>query len=184
MVLLTNKKFLNTNHRLSLHLYPMSFTCTFCNKNLCLQEGLKRNVTAKHNKNSTLAGMAEASEVHTFKCHPHLSGMSNLVCNYPCTEYLWALPCLPDGMFLRTPTTELPLLESFASSNNPWPPFGNRLEYNWVYYHYVILQSSAEDIQKGLDLWRAMVSRYCTDPDSCDKVHGRMLRICMTQLTQ
>ena len=73
-------------------------------------------------------------------------------------------------MFLRTPTTELPSSDSFASSDNPWLPFGNRLEYNWAYYHYIILQSSAEDIQKGLDLWRAMVSRYCTDPDSCDKV--------------
>jgi len=87
-VLLTNKEFLNTNHKISLHLYPMSFTCTFCNKNLRLQGGLKKHVTAKHNKNSALAGMAEASEVHTFKRHPHLSGMLNSVCNYPCTEYL------------------------------------------------------------------------------------------------
>ncbi|KAF8259888.1 hypothetical protein EI94DRAFT_1773823 [Lactarius quietus] len=42
-------------------------------------------------------------------------------------------------------------------SGNPWHPFGHRLEFEWAHYHYVRLQSSANDIQCGLDLWRAMV---------------------------
>ncbi|KAN0129101.1 hypothetical protein V8E53_013097 [Lactarius tabidus] len=98
--------------------------------------------------------MAEASELHTYKHHPHLS----------------ARPCSPDGTFLGTPTTEPPLSDPLNSSDNPWLPFGNRLEYEWAYYHFVRLQSSAEDIQKGLDLWRATVARYRTDPDSCNEV--------------
>jgi hypothetical protein len=74
-----------SNHKhlpnLSLCLYPMSFSCSFCNKNLCSQGGLTRHVNSKHNKNSALAGMAEASKLHTFKHHPYLSGMSKSVGN-------------------------------------------------------------------------------------------------------
>ncbi|KAH9180800.1 hypothetical protein EDB89DRAFT_1900586 [Lactarius sanguifluus] len=49
----------------------------------------------------------------------------------------------------------LGLLESHAG--NPWHPFGDRLAYEWARYHYVKLQSSAADVQQGLDLWRATV---------------------------
>ncbi|KAH9049031.1 hypothetical protein EDB84DRAFT_1593342 [Lactarius hengduanensis] len=53
---------------------------------------------------------------------------------------------------------------------NPWSPFGDRLEYEWAHYHYIRLQSSAGDIQRGLDLWRATVMKYQTDHDSCNGV--------------
>jgi hypothetical protein len=61
-------------------------------------------------------------------------------------------------------------LDPFESCDNPWLPFRSRLEFEWAYYHYVRLQSSAEDIQQGLDLWRATVSKYGADSDSCDEV--------------
>ena len=58
------------------------------------------------------------------------------------------------------------MLDPFESCDNLWLPFNSRLEFEWAYYHYVRLRSSAEDIQQGLDLWRAAVSKS----DSCDKV--------------
>ncbi|KAI9441968.1 hypothetical protein BJY52DRAFT_1206842 [Lactarius psammicola] len=41
------------------------------------------------------------------------------------------------------------------SRGSPWLPFSDRLAYEWARYHYVRLQSSAGDVQQGLDLWRA-----------------------------
>ncbi|KAF8258996.1 hypothetical protein EI94DRAFT_1774037 [Lactarius quietus] len=65
------------------------------------------------------------------------------------------------------------LTNPFESPDDPWLPFGNRLEFEWAYYHYVRLQFLAEDIQQGLDLWRATVSRHNVDSDSCDEVLWR-----------
>jgi hypothetical protein len=45
-----------------------------------------------------------------------------------------------------------------------------------VHYHYVKLNSSAASIQQGLDLWRATVSMYRTDSDSCDDAPWRNAR--------
>ncbi|KAF8262148.1 hypothetical protein EI94DRAFT_1773268 [Lactarius quietus] len=75
-----------------------------------------------------------------------------------------AWPCSSDGTFLKEPILLLPPPQAlFEPSDNPWHPFSHRLEYEWAHYHYVRLQSSADDIQCGLDLWRAMVK-------SCDEV--------------
>ncbi|KAF8264616.1 hypothetical protein EI94DRAFT_1772597 [Lactarius quietus] len=97
--------------------------------------------------------MTEASKLHTFICHPSLS----------------ARPCSSDGTFLKDPILPPPQ-DVLEPSGNPWHPFGHRLEFEWAHYHYVRLQSSANDIQCGLDLWRAKVKRHQTDNDSCDKV--------------
>ncbi|KAI9436783.1 hypothetical protein BJY52DRAFT_1130347 [Lactarius psammicola] len=132
----------------------MSYTCSSCGGDFRSQGGLTRHTNLKHSKNSTLAGMVTASQLHTFIHHPHLS----------------AQPCSSDGMFLRDPVPQPPTSGSFESCGNPWLPFGDRLEYEWAYYHYVQLQSSAKDIQRGLDLWRATVMRYWADHDSCDGV--------------
>ncbi|KAH9060394.1 hypothetical protein EDB83DRAFT_2292370 [Lactarius deliciosus] len=132
----------------------MSFFCSFCGDSFHSQGGLTKHVNSKHRKNSTLAGMAAALQSHTFIRHPHLS----------------ARPCSSDGAFLRD-ISQLPmsgLLESHTS--NPWHPFGDRLAYEWARYHYVKLQSSAADVQQGLDLWRATVLMYQADPNSCDGV--------------
>ncbi|KAH9039755.1 hypothetical protein EDB84DRAFT_1587671 [Lactarius hengduanensis] len=113
----------------------MSYTCSFCEGNFRSQGGLTKHVNLKHGKNSTLTGMAEALQLHTFIHHPHLSE----------------------------------LFES-CHGGNPWSPFGDRLEYEWAHYHYIRLQSSAGDIQRGLDLWRATVMKYQTDHNSCNGV--------------
>ncbi|KAH9008341.1 hypothetical protein EDB83DRAFT_2509114 [Lactarius deliciosus] len=112
----------------------MSYVCSFCQDNFRSQGGLTKHVNSKHNENSTLAGMAKASQLHTFVRHPHLSDLSE-------------------------------------SCGNPWLPFNDRLQYEWAYYHYVRLQSSAEDIRQGLDLWRAMATTtHQMDHNSCDGV--------------
>ncbi|KAI9429814.1 hypothetical protein H4582DRAFT_1791653, partial [Lactarius indigo] len=36
-----------------------------------------------------------------------------------------------------------------------WTPFEDRLAFDWAYYHYVNLQSSAAEIAEGLNLWSA-----------------------------
>ncbi|KAH9039490.1 hypothetical protein EDB83DRAFT_2318440 [Lactarius deliciosus] len=89
------------------------------------QGGLTKHVNSKHNENSTLAGMAKVSQLHTFVRHPHLS----------------------------EPVPRQPKSDLSESCGNPWLPFNDRLQYEWAYYHYVRLQSSAEDIRQGLDLW-------------------------------
>ncbi|KAH9007664.1 hypothetical protein EDB84DRAFT_1591306 [Lactarius hengduanensis] len=131
----------------------MSFFCSFCGNSFRSQGGLTKHVNSKHRKNSTLAGMAAALQSHTFIQHPHLS----------------ARPCLSDGAFLRD-LSQPPTSELLESHGDPWLPFGDRLAYEWARYHYVKLQSSAADVQQGLDLWRATVMMYQADHDSCDGV--------------
>ncbi|KAH9161675.1 hypothetical protein EDB89DRAFT_1861472 [Lactarius sanguifluus] len=133
----------------------MSYVCSFCQDNFRSQGGLTKHVNSKHNENSTLAGMAKASQLHTFVRHPHLS----------------ARPCSSDGAFLGEPVPRQPKSDLSESCGNPWLPFNDRLQYEWAYYHYVRLQSSAEDIRQGLDLWRAMATTtHQMDHDSCDGV--------------
>ncbi|KAH9046384.1 hypothetical protein EDB83DRAFT_2637518, partial [Lactarius deliciosus] len=127
--------------------------CSFCGNSFRSQGGLTKHVNSKHRKNSTLAGMAAALQSHTFIRHPHLS----------------ARPCSSDGAFLRD-LSQPPTSELLESHGNPWLPFGDRLAYEWARYHYVKLQSSAADVQQGLDLWRATVMMYQDDHDSCDGV--------------
>ncbi|KAH8979524.1 hypothetical protein EDB86DRAFT_3067015 [Lactarius hatsudake] len=83
------------------------------------------------------------------------------------TESTQPQPILYNTIDISQPPTS-GLLESHTG--NPWHPFGDRLAYEWARYHYVKLQSSAADVQQGLDLWRATVLMYQADPDSCDGV--------------
>jgi hypothetical protein len=55
-------------------------------------------------------------------------------------------------------------------SDNPWALFQDRLEFDWARYHYVRLQSSADEIREGLDLWRAAIIKHASDHDALDSV--------------
>ena len=46
--------------------------------------------------------------------------------------------------------------------DTPWAPFRDRLAFDWAHYHYVRLQSSGDEIHKGLDLWRAAIIKHET----------------------
>jgi Plavaka transposase len=78
-----------------------------------------------------------------------------------------AKPCAPDGSFLEEPITtpkSPPELEApeTTSEGGPWAPFPDRLAFDWAHYHYVRLQSSADDIHVtvGLDLWLATIIKH------------------------
>ena len=65
-----------------------------------------------------------------------------------------ARPCHADGTFLHEP----PVRPTPGENDQPvhdWTPFEDRLAFDWAYYHYVTLESSAAKISEGLDLWSA-----------------------------
>ncbi|KAH9978413.1 hypothetical protein BJV74DRAFT_879459 [Russula compacta] len=66
---------------------------------------------------------------------------------------------MPDGIFLKEPIPD---------ATPPWAPFPDRLAFDWAQYHYVHLQSSADEILKGLDIWCATVIKHeskCRETD-------------------
>ncbi|KAH9038881.1 hypothetical protein EDB85DRAFT_1860083 [Lactarius pseudohatsudake] len=69
-----------------------------------------------------------------------------------------ARPCNKDCVFLQA-AWGLTSLPAPPSQNNwhiqDWTPFKDRLTFDWAYYHYVNLQSSAAEIAEGLNLWLA-----------------------------
>jgi len=67
------------------------------------------------------------------------------------------LPCDIDGIFLPEYTQPPPPAAPDAREDNTWHPFEDRLAFDWAYYHFVELQSSEREINKGLDLWLAAV---------------------------
>ena len=74
-----------------------------------------------------------------------------------------ANPCAPDGSFLEEPITtpkSPPEAPETTSEDGPWAPFLDRLTFDWAHYHYVRLQSSADDIHVGLDLWLATIIKH------------------------
>ena len=87
-----------------------------------------------------------------------------------------ARPCDKNGNFLKKPESDLQPLPAEPindSSGNPWAPFKDRLEFDWAYYHYVRLQSSASDILEGLDLWRATVVKHSSEHPTADDIPWR-----------
>lgn len=65
------------------------------------------------------------------------------------------MPCDVDGKFLPNYTQPPPWDSPDATEDNPWHPFEDRLAFDWAHYHFVELQSSEREINKGLDLWLA-----------------------------
>jgi hypothetical protein len=64
-----------------------------------------------------------------------------------------------------------------ATPDNQWAPFPDRLAFDWAHYHYVRLQSSEDEIHKGLDIWRATVikhiSQHGSEPAVSDDIPWR-----------
>lgn len=63
------------------------------------------------------------------------------------------MPCDVDGKFI--PQHSKPPPPANAAEDNQWYPFEDRLAFDWAHYHFVELQSSERQINKGLDLWLA-----------------------------
>ena len=84
-----------------------------------------------------------------------------------------AQPCDKNGKFFKKLEPDLQPLPTEPinnSSGNPWAPFNDHLEFDWAYYHYVWLQSSASDILEGLDLWRATIVKHSFKHPTADDI--------------
>jgi hypothetical protein len=81
-----------------------------------------------------------------------------VLCRF-CDNYLLiaciALPCDSDRKFLPQHTRPPPPAAPDATEDNAYHPFEDRLAFDWAHYHFVELQSSERQINKGLDLWLA-----------------------------
>ncbi|KAH9952829.1 hypothetical protein BJV74DRAFT_929895 [Russula compacta] len=75
-----------------------------------------------------------------------------------------AKPCDKNGVYLHpyarpqhvpTPPNDEP--------TNPWNPFDSRVEFDFAHYHFVEAQSSADLIDKALDIWAATVMEFGGD---------------------
>lgn len=71
------------------------------------------------------------------------------------------MPCDKDSNFLppHTPPPAPPPAND-EDSQNPWHPFGSRIDFNFAHYHFVEIQSSAGNINKALDMWAASVLEH------------------------
>ncbi|KAF8877448.1 hypothetical protein CPB84DRAFT_1880549 [Gymnopilus junonius] len=61
-----------------------------------------------------------------------------------------------DGNFLFEHAQPPPPAAHDATEDNTFHPFEDRLAFNWAHYHFTELQSSEQEINKGMDLWLAM----------------------------
>ncbi|KAF8149101.1 hypothetical protein B0H34DRAFT_791595 [Crassisporium funariophilum] len=119
---------------------PSDFPCTHqgCNRTFKSQGGRTQHCNTHHRMLSPDSEL-DPSLDFTTKYHPKLN----------------ALPCNINGTFLPPSTQPPPCAAPNVTENKCWHPFEDRLAFDWAYYHFVELQSSACKIGKGLDLWLA-----------------------------
>ncbi|KAF5332268.1 hypothetical protein D9611_007993 [Ephemerocybe angulata] len=127
-----------------------SFQCTVCQKICANERGLKQHQNRAHPILSSDDSENEAQPALTTLYHPTLT----------------ALPVDETGK--RLPLHVNPAPRNQLNADNPFHPFDDRLSFDWAHYHYVEMQSSVSQINKGLDLWlaskiQAMGSTDCDD---------------------
>lgn len=68
-----------------------------------------------------------------------------------------ARPCDEHGAFLNDPASAKPPPPPAhtVDPNDPWAPFEDRIAYDFAQYHYVKVQSSADEISTNLDMFIA-----------------------------
>ncbi|KAL0058854.1 hypothetical protein AAF712_014433 [Marasmius tenuissimus] len=73
-------------------------------------------------------------------------------------------PCKADGTFLH-PNARPPPPPPQPTPTDPdnWSPFEDRLGFDFANYHFTVVQSSAEKINRALDMWAAAVWKYGGD---------------------
>ena len=71
-----------------------------------------------------------------------------------------AIPCDENGGNLPDPPPAPPVpLPVDGQDPTSWAPFRSRLEFDFAYYHFVEVQSSAKDIDKALNMWQAAIMK-------------------------
>jgi hypothetical protein len=133
---------------------PDTFPCNCCPKVCSTLGGLARHKKIKH---PAITPPKEYSS-HTRFFHPTLNGMPTSSLLFLCSYGTTARSCDGGGVFLQAPwdSTLRPTPPSQDDQRiHKWTPFEDRLAFDWAYYHYVTLQSSASNITEGLNLWLA-----------------------------
>ncbi|KAJ6515253.1 hypothetical protein C8R45DRAFT_887963 [Mycena sanguinolenta] len=125
---------------------PQSYTCPLCPKICKTSSGLTRHYNTLH-RQFTPASEDEDEHRHETDSHPKLT----------------ARPCDAAGNFLPPYSPPPPLSSLNGQEPNSWEPFQSRTEFDFAYFHFVELQSSAADVNTALDLWAAAVVKYGED---------------------
>lgn len=110
---------------------------------------------ANHIRTHAGPTLPENAKKYTRRYHRHLNGMSATLFSdsmHAHTEL--ARPCDKNGTFLDDPATTkpLPYPAHTIDPENPWAPFEDRIAYDFAQYHYVEVQSSADEISRNLDM--------------------------------
>ncbi|KAJ6512460.1 hypothetical protein C8R45DRAFT_1206566 [Mycena sanguinolenta] len=118
---------------------PQSYTCPLCPKICKTSGGLTRHYNTLH-RQFMPASEDEDEHRHKTDSHPKLT-----------------------GNFLPPYSPPPPLSSLNGQEPNSWEPFQSRTEFDFAYFHFVELQSSAADVNTALDLWAAAVVKYGED---------------------
>lgn len=65
------------------------------------------------------------------------------------------VPCDKDGQDLPPFAKPTPLPPRDAKEGKPWHPFNSRLAFDWAHFNFVEVQTSEQQVNRGLDLWLA-----------------------------
>ncbi|KAJ7246765.1 hypothetical protein C8J57DRAFT_1674990 [Mycena rebaudengoi] len=122
--------------------HGISFTCAACPRKFSTARGRDRHHRHQH-RQFTPASEGEDENDFQRRFHP----LAN------------ALPCRADGTYLppfAPPPPPPPPPEDGLDPDN-WNPFGSRVDFDFAHYHFVELQTSADQINTALELWAATV---------------------------
>ncbi|KAH9988442.1 hypothetical protein BJV74DRAFT_885330 [Russula compacta] len=122
-----------------------AFPCNLCNLVCKSGRGLTQHQQTVHREFTPASEDDPDDPLFTSQAHPLLN----------------AIPCDKNGVHLPPYTPPEPPEENPPA--NSWTPFESRTEFDFAYYHFVEVQSSAANIDKALDMWAATVMEFGGD---------------------
>ncbi|KAH9954257.1 hypothetical protein BJV74DRAFT_880185 [Russula compacta] len=122
-----------------------AFPCNLCNLVCKSGHGLTQHQQTVHREFTPASEDDPDDPLFTSQAHPLLN----------------AIPCDKNGVHLPPYTPPEPPKENPPAKS--WTPFESRTEFDFAYYHFVEVQSSAANIDKALDMWAATVMEFGGD---------------------
>ncbi|KAJ7706595.1 hypothetical protein B0H16DRAFT_1746857 [Mycena metata] len=123
---------------------PGSYACPDCARTCRSASGLARHRNTVHRNFSPVSDDEPDPHKHTKAYHPKLT----------------AIPCDRHGVNLPAGSPPLPAANLDEHIPGSWAPFDSRTEFDFAHFHFVQLQSSADEIHRALDLWTAAVLKH------------------------
>ncbi|KAJ7026200.1 hypothetical protein C8F04DRAFT_1298099 [Mycena alexandri] len=120
------------------------YNCPDCTRTCRSAGGLTRHRNTVHRPFSPVSDDGPDPHRHRKVSHPKLT----------------AVLCDRNGVNL--PPGSLPPADAHLDGHTPgsWAPFESRTEFDFAHFHFVRLQSSADEIDRALDLWTASVLKH------------------------